>query len=125
MLYYIIKRVRESFGVVLGVVLGILICGSSFVIHIVRWFAITDGFEYWFSVHWILSGFFGLCVVAIPIVGSFLVFKSIMDVWEWSFISAAVFSLLHIIVPVLFMILGVIIEVIEGWIHNRNKRNNY
>lgn len=60
-----------------------------FAIGAVQMVAIAAGVQEWLGLHWILSGFLGLFLAGIPIVGTGLGFVGAISAWDWPWWQAA------------------------------------
>jgi hypothetical protein len=86
---------------------------------LLQWYAIFDGLQYWLGISWFFSLMLSFFINVIPLAGTYVGFKGVVDVWGWSSFDAATLFLAPffglLILTYIIPIIAVIYE------ENRNK----
>lgn len=79
-------------------------------IGIVQFFAIMNGLESWWGIHWFFAGPIAFVVAYIPLVGSIVGMVGAVDVWHWTWWQAGLLFFGGLCITFLFGGMSVLIQ---------------
>ncbi|WP_227136745.1 hypothetical protein [Kosakonia radicincitans] len=72
-----------------------------FLVGIIQFFAILNGLESWWGLHWIIAGPVAFIVAYIPILGAVVGMVGAVDVWRWEWWQAALLFFGGLLLPLI------------------------